>query len=136
MSTYLNRTTKEYVRGIDPTGMETKTGEVFKGPDGQAVPNANWARNPDMSAVVGEPSKYWVITGDNVTLMDQAARDAVDAADEEARLDSIADELDQTQSILKAFAQVMLDQLNILRVNDGLPAATLAQLKAAVRGKL
>jgi len=136
MSAYLNRTTKEYVRGIDPTGMEAKTGEVFKGVDGQAIPNANWARNPDMSAVAGEPSKYWIITGDDVTLMDQAARDAVDAAAETAQLDSIADELDQTRTIMRAFAEVVLDQVNALRADHGRNALTHAQLKAAVRGKL
>jgi len=97
---------------------------------------ANYIEEPDMSAVAGEPSKYWVITGDNVTLMDQAARDAVDAAAETAQLDSIADELDQTRTIMRAFAEVVLDQVNDLRADHGRNALTLAQLKTAVRGKL
>ena len=122
MGHLVHRTTKQEHKSTSPSSLPEDV--------------ANYISEPDLSAVAGEPSKYWIITGDAITLMDQAAQDAVDAVDEEARLDSIADELDQTQSILKAFAQVMLDQLNILRVNDGLPEATLAQLKTAVRGKL
>ena len=99
-------------------------------------PEANYVMDPDESAIAGWPSKYWILTGDIFTLMDQAARDAVDAAEDIARLDNIADELDQTQSIMKAFAEVVLDEINILRGEHALTPRTLAQLKAAVRGKL
>ena len=120
MANVLNRSTKQYLTSVST-------------PD---YPIGSWIINPDMSAVAGEPSNYWVITGDNVTLMDQAARDAVDAAAETAQLDSIADELDQTRSIMRAFAEVVLDQVNDLRADHGRNALTLAQLKTAVRGKL
>jgi len=120
MANVLNRSTKQFITSANT-------------PD---YPVGEWIINPDMSAVVGEPSKYWIITGDNVTLMDQAARDAVDAAEETAQLDSIADELDQTRTIMRAFAEVVLDQVNDLRADHGRNALTLAQLKAAVRGKL
>jgi len=43
-------------------------------------PTATYIINPDLSAVTGWANKYWEITGDVVTLMDAAARDAVDAA--------------------------------------------------------
>lgn len=48
--------------------------------------NAEWIYDPDMSAVTGQPKKYWITQAfpdDAVTLMDQTARDAVDA-DEQA----------------------------------------------------
>ena len=40
-----------------------------------------WIINPDMSEVEGFQDKYWIITGDIVTLMTQIERDAVDAAE-------------------------------------------------------
>ena len=122
MPNYVHRTNKQYLTSTSPASL----------PESEA----NYIQDPDMSAVVGEPSKYWIITGDNVTLMDQAARDAVDAAAETAQLDSIADELDQTRTIMRAFAEVVLDQVNDLRADHGRNALTLAQLKTAVRGKL
>ena len=133
---WLHRSTKQYVPTASPTTMASRHGGVFVDVSGLALGNAEWILSPDMSAVAGYPSKYWVITGDNVTLMDQAARDAVDAAAEAAQLDSIADELDQTRTIMRAFAEVVLDQVNALRADHGRNALTLAQLKTAVRGKL
>lgn len=55
-------------------------------------PVANYIEEPDLSAVTGQPNKYWIITGDIVTLMDQAAMDVVDAAIEAAALQALRDE--------------------------------------------
>ncbi|MDH3450925.1 MAG: hypothetical protein OEN20_00790 [Gammaproteobacteria bacterium] len=63
MAAVLNRTTRQYIQFANT-------------PD---YPTVDWIINPDLSAVVGFDSKYWIITGDIVTLMDQASRDAVDA---------------------------------------------------------
>jgi thioesterase domain-containing protein len=49
---------------------------------GSAISNAAWIHLPDLSAVAGQPNYYWITQAfpdDTVTLMDQAARDAVDA---------------------------------------------------------
>lgn len=99
-------------------------------------PRANYIEEPDLSTVAGFAPKFWIVTGDVVSLMDQAARDAVDAAEELVRLDSVADELERTQSILRGFAEVMLDEINLLRDEHNLPPRTLRQLRNAVRGKL
>ena len=146
MPNYLHRTTRQYLRSVSTPDLQE--------------PVANYIQDPDVSAVIGFPNRYWIITGDVVTLMDQAARDVVDADLNTARLNSIADGLDQTQTILKAFAEVLLDELNsraatsnsILDAIDGAnnlgslkaavalisntPQRTLAQLKSAVRGNL
>ena len=133
---WLHRTSISVVDRASPSTMAERFGLVFTNPDGSAVGNAEWILEPDTSLVDGQPTIYWIVTGDVVTLMDAAARAVVDAASEALQLDSISDELDQTQTILRAFAEVMLDQLNTLRAFHSLPAATLAQLKAAVRAKL
>jgi hypothetical protein len=52
----------------------------FVGGDGNAISNAAWLWDPDLTAVGGVPEKYWVLTGDVVSEMDQASKDAVDAA--------------------------------------------------------
>jgi len=40
---------------------------------------AIWVINPDLSGVIGVPKKYWKITGDVVSEMDQSEKDAVDS---------------------------------------------------------
>jgi hypothetical protein len=64
MSTVLHRTTKEYHESANT-------------PD---YPIENWIINPDLSAVSGVPIKYWKITGDAVSEMNQTEKDTVDAA--------------------------------------------------------
>ena len=122
MPNYVHRTNKRYLVSVSPASLPE--------------PEANYIQEPDLLAVIGVPSKYWNINGDVITLMSQAEQDAVDLAELSERLDSIADEIDAPSTYLKAFAEVVLDQINALRADHGRPAATLAQLKAAVRAKL
>ena len=143
MASVLNRTTKEYRQSVHT-------------PD---FPVGNWIINPDLSAVVGFASKYWIITGDVVTLMDSAARDAVDLAEEEARKDDIADRFDPID-FDRALVLTLLDEFNshkdkINEILDAIdagsnaaeikanvaaiadyPTRTIAQLKTALRSKL
>jgi len=65
MANVLNRTTKEYRPSVNT-------------PD---FPESDWIINPDLSAVEGQPSKYWKIDGDTVTLMDDIERTIVDAVE-------------------------------------------------------
>lgn len=48
-------------------------------PDELPEPLGNYILEPDLSAVIGFPSKYWTISGDDVLLKSQAERDQVDA---------------------------------------------------------
>ena len=129
---WLNRTTKALHINVDAADMASIYGGDFSG----YASNATWLYDPDLTAVAGQPVKYWIITGDVVTLMDQAAMDVVDAAELEAQRDAAAAELDQVENILRAFMLIVLDELNILRGNDGLADRTVAQLRNAIRGKL
>lgn len=72
MANVLHRTTKQYLTSVNT-------------PD---YPTVDWIINPDVSAVAGFATKHWTITGDVVTLMTQAERDAVDAAELSGRLAS------------------------------------------------
>lgn len=123
-------------------------------------PLASWIRNPDLSAVAGQPAKYWIITGDVVTLMDAAARTAADAAELEANRTAAVAQLQRTEDVLRAFMLLVLDELNahankinailtaidtstnyatlkanIVAITD-YPQRTEAQLRTAIRNKL
>ena len=125
MADVLHRTTKDYRRSVST-------------PD---YPSQDWIINPDLSAVAGQPVKYWTITGDVVSLMSQAERDAVDAAEAAAAITADKDankaQLD-AERVLRAVALVALDEFNLhaARIKSILDAidnsATLAQVKAAI----
>ena len=136
MSNWLNRTTKNYLVGVSPRDMEKRFPGVFVDKSGNAQGNATWLLNPDMSAVSGQPPKYWVVSNDTVSLADRAARDSIDAAELSAARDTVADGLDDSESETTALGFALLDQINALRARDSLAAITRAQLKTAVRGKL
>ncbi len=144
MANVLNRTTKQFIPSANTV----------------EYPVEDWIINPDMSAVVGQPSKYWTISGDTVSLMSQGERDAVDAALIASARDALAAEMDQVESYARAFALVVLDEINahatnisgdrLAAVNGGTyaafrtaatavsstPTRTIAQLKTALRNKL
>jgi len=119
MANVLNRTTKLY-----KTSVNTPDYDV-----------ADWIIEPDMAAVVGYEPKHWEVSGDVVSLMSQVDRDAVDAALLEAENDNVAGRL-VVSGFDKAFALIMLDEINILRSAAGLGNRTAAQLKTALRNKL
>lgn len=122
MANVLNRTTKEFLRSVHEP----------------IYPIEDWIINPELSAVEGFDSKYWIITGDAVSLMDQAARDAVDAAGLEARRDSVANQLANVEDVLRAFMLIVLDEFNAhaAKVNSMLSAmdasTSLADMKARI----
>lgn len=120
MATVLNRTTKQLIESANTP----------------EYPIGNWIINPNLSAVAGFANKYWIITGDAVTLMDAAQRAAVDAAELTAQLNAISNGIDAAGTYARAFAEIVMDEINILRANDGLAPRTLAQLKTALRNKL
>ena len=63
MAHVLHRTSKQYLESVNT-------------PD---YPTVDWIRGPDLSAVTGFASKYWIVNGDVVTLMSPAQRATVDS---------------------------------------------------------
>ena len=117
----LNRTTRQFLRSVNE-------------PD---YPKSEWIWEPDLGAVTGIDSKYWVVAGDVVSLMKQADRDEVDAtlaaqavatdrAEQKARLDS--------ERLLKGMVLWVRDELNELRAKHSLPPLTAKEIKAAIKG--
>ncbi len=138
LNTWLNRTTKQFLTEISSGGMMLRyPGEIFDDSAGTPISNANWIHAPDLTAVAGQPTKYWIITDDVVTLMSAAEQVVVDSAALDASRDAYAaDQLDQEERILRAFMKVMLSEINILRSEHSLNLRTLPQLRDAIRAEL
>ncbi len=61
------------------------------------------------------PRKYLKLTGDVLSELSQAEKDAVDAAALAAARDAVADALEQQEDILRAFMLIVIDEFNLLR---------------------
>ena len=122
MGNYLHRITKQYFKSTSPNDLQE--------------PLANYISQPDMSAVVGIPSKYWIIIGDVVSEMGQSEKDAVDAVALAIRRDNIVSEIDNMENIMRQVLKLIVSEINILRIKHGLPDRTLAQLKTQIRNGL
>lgn len=167
---WLNADTKQIVKRVSPRDMERRYGGNWDHPF--VSPPAPWIADPDLSAVVGWDTKYWIVqrivtpgfvvnqgqvtVGDtglgippvdpvivdaitaNVTLMDQTARDQVDATNAAERLDSVANRVDNTEDIMRAVLKLMVDEFNrhALRINAIKAAVVdgqnMADIKAAM----
>lgn len=137
---WLNRNTKQLVINTSPGDMAAAyPSETFVDPDGIPASNENWIYDPELGAVEGWPARYWIITGDTITLMDDAARSLIDAALLEAARDMVASQLDDAEDILHAFMLLVLDELNahagkINAILDAIDAgATLADVQTQIR---
>ena len=99
--------------------------------------------NPDLAAVNGVPESYWKVVVADVLEYSQAEKDAQDAAEaaaEDLALREGAKGFFNGQIpiglILRAFADIVKDEFNILRDIHGLAPRTLAQLKAAIQARV
>ena len=66
MPNVLHRTTFEYRSSVDLSELPEPVG--------------NYVVGPDLGPVAGEPSRYWILTGDVLSVMDAGAKAVVDAA--------------------------------------------------------
>ena len=106
LNNWLNRTTKQLILNTSPSDM------------GMAAPesDATWIYDPDLSAITGVLSKYWIITGDAVSEMSQAQKDAVDEAELTASRDlSIQVQIDDLETVLRQVVILTVGELNDLR---------------------
>lgn len=88
----------------------------------------------DAAAAIPQIYRKW--TGSAVEEMTQAEKDVVDAQILSDARDSTASNLDQVESLERAFALVVLDEINVLRAQHSLADRTISQLKTALRNKL
>ena len=131
---WIHRIKRNYVERSSPRSMEASYGLSFVDGNGHATSNAEWIYNPDMSAVIGVPKKYLVITGDVVSEMSQSEKDAVDAILLATQRDNSVDAMiDSTEGDLRQLVKLMIQEINILRDLHSLPDRTIAQFKTQIR---
>ena len=102
MGDFLHRTTRQLYISTSPNQLAEVVG--------------NYIEDPDLVAVEGVPSKYWIITGDIVTEMTQVEKDAIDSAELEGSRDSnIQAQIDDLESVFRQFVIMTTSEINILR---------------------
>lgn len=107
--------------------------------------------NPDLSLLEGVvPRKFWKHEAGAIVEWTQAEKDAKAAADAAAQAAAAAqrlidiraeaaaglDNFEVTPLLLRAFADIIKDEINILRALHALPNRTLAQLKTAIANRV
>lgn len=125
MPNYLHRTTKRYLLSTSPADL--------------VEPEVNYIMDPDLSAVRGQPNKYWTISGDAVLLKSKADRDQVDIDEAAAAIATDRAHEKNRMDIecsLQALAKIFADEINILRAQHGLQVRTVAQVKAAYKAAI
>ena len=100
---------------------------------------AHFWHDPDLSAVLAVDPIYWKESGgvfSEMTASEKAAKDAEIAAADLALDRRLAkDEIDNKR-VLRAFAEVVMDEINILRGQHALADRTLSQLVTAIKNKI
>lgn len=108
--------------------------------------------NPQVAALLAAnvPMSEWKVSGSNVVQLTQADKDAIAAAEASAAATAaanyitaskadakvIVDKVDRYGRMLRAFAEVMVDEISILRAQHSLAPRTLVQLRNAINAKI
>ena len=130
----------------DPAPFRTRT-DVLVSPDLAGLITFDENSEVDTFLV---PKKYWKHVTGSILEYTQAEKDAQDAAEideaaanETARLDGIRsdaagglNDFDVTPLLLRAFADILKDEINTLRALHALPDRTLGQLRTAITNKV
>lgn len=123
MAHVLNRTTKQFIRSVNTPDFDV----------------ADWIINPDLTAVAGQPSRYWLIAGDVVSLMGAPAQAVVDAdiAAAKVAVEKVAakNSID-VERVVRALVDLLPSEFNILRTLHSLPDRTSAGLITAIKANI
>lgn len=126
MADVFNRTTGQYLKSVNTPDFDV----------------ADWIINPDLSAVTGQPVKYWIIdppasdtirlaTAGEQTTIDQGLADAKLAAEQDGAKNQV-----DVERVVRALVDLLPDEFNILRALHSLPDRTPAQVNAALKANI
>lgn len=103
-------------------------------------PDTEWLHNPSsFSALFGAvPSKYWKVVGDDIVEMETAEKQDVDDRLLAAKtaVERLAAKEELQNRVFRAFATIVLQELNTLRDEHGLTPRTMQQLRAALENEV
>ena len=99
--------------------------------------------NPDLSLIESVDRKYWKHEAGSIVEMAPTEKSMVDADaftkityDRGTSADNQVDSNDSVGMVIRAFAEVMVDEINLLRAEHSLTPKTVAQLKNAIKNKI
>lgn len=106
--------------------------------------SADWILNPDLTEVVKEPTKYWIIDppgSDTIRAATAGEKTTIDAAIGATQLDAekatAKTQVDALyERILRALVDLLLSEFNILRAEHSFADRTPAQVKAALKANI
>jgi len=117
-----------YLQRVDPAPYRTRTDALIE---------------PDLSAVTEPDFHHWKHVAGSIVDMTQAEKDALDAAiaaAADAHTRSAAQQMLQgfegQALFLRAFADIIKDEINLLRAEHGLAPRTLLQLRNAILARI
>lgn len=126
MSDVLNRATGQFLRSVNTPNFDV----------------ADWIINPDLSAVTGQPVRYWVIdppASDTVRLATGGEQSTIDAdiatATSDSQKTTAKNEVD-TERVVRALVELLPNEFNILRTEHGFSDRTEAQVNAALKANI
>lgn len=123
MSTVVNRMTLTPLFGVDLSRYDV----------------AHFWHDPDLSAVLSVDPIYWKeIVGvfSEMSTAEKAITDADIVSANLARDRRVAKKSINNERVLRAFAAIVVDEINILRAQHGLPDRTFAQLVTAIKSRI
>ncbi len=100
---------------------------------------AHFWHDPDLSAVANVKPIYWKETSGvftEMTLTEKGVKNAEIAAAKADHDRSTAKHRIGDEPVLRALAEVVMDEINILRSKHSLAARTLSQLVTAIKNKI
>lgn len=123
MSDVLNRTDGRFLQSVNTPDFDV----------------ADWIINPDLSAVAGQPVRYWLIAGDVVSLASAGEQITIDsdlaAAKDLSSKNSAKNSVD-VERVVRALVELLPSEFNILRALHALPDRTAAQVNAALKANI
>lgn len=129
-----------------PDYVETSTLSLLRSANPVALPAGTWVEltREQFQAASAIPPRYREWTGSAVAEMREAEKAAVDAAAQAAMIQQLRADADtglvtnrdDRSLIIRALARLVLDEVNTLRSEAGLPARTWAQMVTAIRNKI
>ncbi len=122
------------------------TGEFIPSAHTPNFPVADWVINPDLTAVLGQPVRFWFITGATnpegqeelgiVSVGEQATIDAALATAKLAAEKAGAKTDIDVERVVRALVDMLPGEFNILRTLHSLPDRTAAQVNAALKANV
>ena len=126
MSDVFNRTDGRYLKSVHTPDFDV----------------ADWIINPDLTAVAGQPSRYWIIdppASDTIRLATAGEQTTIDQGIADARLatekDGSKNNVD-VERVVRALVDLLPSEFNILRSLHSLPDRTPAQVNAALKANI